>query len=49
LGLNLFPIANLLKFIFLVLGFMSESTGVEVENLAVGGPGLSFIGYPNIL
>jgi hypothetical protein len=27
-----------------VLGFMSEKTNVEVSDLAVGGPGLSFIG-----
>ena len=33
----------------LVLGYMSEKTGVEVSQLAVGGPGLSFIVYPEAL
>jgi hypothetical protein len=27
-----------------VLGFMAEKTKVEIDQLAVGGPGLSFIG-----
>ena len=35
--------------IFTVLGYMSEKTGVEVSQLAVGGPGLSFIVYPEAL
>jgi SNF family Na+-dependent transporter len=35
--------------IFSVLGFMSEELGVEVKELAVGGPGLSFIVYPEAL
>ncbi|CAF0878898.1 unnamed protein product [Brachionus calyciflorus] len=35
--------------VFSVLGFMSEKTGVEVKDLAVGGPGLSFIVYPEAL
>lgn len=30
--------------IFSVLGYMSKKTGIPVEELAVGGPGLSFIG-----
>lgn len=30
--------------IFSVLGYMSNKTGIPVPNLAVGGPGLSFIG-----
>jgi SNF family Na+-dependent transporter len=32
-----------------VLGYKSLQTGVPVENLAVGGPGLSFIVYPEAL
>lgn len=35
--------------IFSVLGFMAESTGQEVKDLAVGGLGLSFIVYPEAL
>lgn len=35
--------------IFSVLGFMAESTGKEVSELAVGGLGLSFIVYPEAL
>lgn len=35
--------------IFSVLGFMSHRTGIEVSELAVGGPGLSFIVYPEAL
>lgn len=35
--------------VFSVLGFMSEKTGVEISDLAVGGPGLSFIVYPEAL
>lgn len=35
--------------IFSVLGYMSEKTGIEVNELAVGGPGLSFIVYPEAL
>jgi SNF family Na+-dependent transporter len=35
--------------IFSVLGYMSERTGIEVSDLAVGGPGLSFIVYPEAL
>ena len=31
-----------------VLGYMSERTGIEVSDLAVGGPGLSFIGVFSI-
>lgn len=30
--------------IFSVLGYMSQKTNVPVPELAVGGPGLSFIG-----
>jgi SNF family Na+-dependent transporter len=30
--------------IFSVLGYMSHKTGVDIDKLAVGGPGLSFIG-----
>jgi hypothetical protein len=37
-------ILNCFLFFFQVLGFMSEKTGVEISKLAVGGPGLSFIG-----
>ena len=32
-----------------VLGFMSEKTNTEISKLAVGGPGLSFIVYPEAL
>lgn len=35
--------------IFSVLGFMAESTGKEVSELAVGGLGLSFIVFPEAL
>ncbi len=35
--------------IFSVLGYMSYKTGVPVPELAVGGPGLSFIVYPEAL
>lgn len=35
--------------IFSVLGYMSDRTGIEVSDLAVGGPGLSFIVYPEAL
>ncbi|CAF0793372.1 unnamed protein product [Brachionus calyciflorus] len=35
--------------IFSVLGYMSTRTGIEVADLAVGGPGLSFIVYPEAL
>ena len=35
--------------IFSVLGFMAESTGQEVQDLTVGGLGLSFIVYPEAL
>jgi solute carrier family 6 (neurotransmitter transporter, glycine) member 5/9 len=35
--------------IFSVLGFMAEQVGIEVSELAVGGPGLSFIAYPEAL
>lgn len=35
--------------VFSVLGFMSEKTGVAISDLAVGGPGLSFIVYPEAL
>lgn len=35
--------------IFSVLGYMSHRTGIEVSDLAVGGPGLSFIVYPEAL
>ncbi|RNA18280.1 Sodium- and chloride-dependent glycine transporter 2 [Brachionus plicatilis] len=35
--------------IFSVLGYMSHKTGIEVKDLAVGGPGLSFIVYPEAL
>ncbi|CAF0771883.1 unnamed protein product [Brachionus calyciflorus] len=35
--------------IFSVLGYMSNKTGIEVKDLAVGGPGLSFIVYPEAL
>jgi len=28
---------------------MSEQTGIEVSKLAVGGPGLSFVVYPEAL
>ncbi|EFX60064.1 hypothetical protein DAPPUDRAFT_38809, partial [Daphnia pulex] len=35
--------------IFSVLGYMSVKTGVEVDELAVGGPGLAFIVYPEAL
>lgn len=30
--------------IFSVLGYMSTKTGIPVPDLAVGGPGLSYIG-----
>ena len=39
----------LYDFFLSVLGYMSEKTGVEVSQLAVGGPGLSFIVYPEAL
>lgn len=35
--------------IFSVLGYMSERVGIDVDKLAVGGPGLSFIVYPEAL
>jgi SNF family Na+-dependent transporter len=35
--------------IFSVLGYMADRTGVAVDKLAVGGPGLSFIVYPEAL
>ena len=35
--------------IFSVLGYMSYVTGIDVKDLAVGGPGLSFIVYPEAL
>lgn len=35
--------------IFSVLGYMSHRTGIPVQDLAVGGPGLSFIVYPEAL
>lgn len=35
--------------IFSVLGYMSTKTGIDVPDLAVGGPGLSFIVYPEAL
>jgi len=35
--------------IFSVLGFMAESTGKNISELAVGGLGLSFIVYPEAL
>ena len=35
--------------IFSVLGYMSNRTGIPVDKLAVGGPGLSFIVYPEAL
>ena len=35
--------------IFSVLGYMSDRTGIPVDKLAVGGPGLSFIVYPEAL
>lgn len=35
--------------IFSVLGYMSDRTGIPVQDLAVGGPGLTFIVYPEAL
>lgn len=35
--------------IFPVLGHMSESTNISIDQLAVGGPGLTFIVYPEAL
>ncbi|GFS10062.1 sodium- and chloride-dependent glycine transporter 2-like [Elysia marginata] len=35
--------------IFSVLGFMSQNTGVAVENVTTDGPGLIFVAYPEAL
>ena len=35
--------------IFSVLGFMADRDGIDVADLAVSGPGLSFIVYPEAL
>lgn len=35
--------------VFSVLGFLSEKSGVPVENVATGGAGLAFIAYPEAL
>ncbi|KAM3184522.1 hypothetical protein ACTXT7_008224 [Hymenolepis weldensis] len=35
--------------IFCTLGFMSESSGVPVEDVAESGPGLAFVAYPKAL
>ncbi|XP_046551345.1 sodium- and chloride-dependent glycine transporter 1-like [Haliotis rubra] len=35
--------------VFAVLGFMAHDKGVSVEEVAVGGPGLAFIAYPEAL
>ncbi|XP_067652701.1 sodium- and chloride-dependent glycine transporter 1-like [Haliotis asinina] len=35
--------------VFAVLGFMAHDKGVTVEEVAVGGPGLAFIAYPEAL
>jgi SNF family Na+-dependent transporter len=35
--------------VFSVLGHMSETTGVPIEDVAVGGPSLAFIVFPEAL
>jgi SNF family Na+-dependent transporter len=35
--------------IFAVLGFMAEEQGVHVKDLALDGPGLTFIVYPKAI
>ena len=35
--------------IFAVLGFMATEKGVEVQDVAAGGPGLAFVVYPEAL
>ncbi|VDL32490.1 unnamed protein product [Hymenolepis diminuta] len=35
--------------IFCTLGFMSESSGVPIEDVAESGPGLAFVAYPKAL
>ncbi|XP_071088424.1 sodium-dependent proline transporter-like [Haliotis cracherodii] len=35
--------------VFAVLGFMAHDKGVGIEEVAVGGPGLAFIAYPEAL
>ncbi|KAH8317647.1 hypothetical protein KR074_003228 [Drosophila pseudoananassae] len=35
--------------VFSVLGFLSEKSGIPVENVATGGAGLAFIAYPEAL
>lgn len=38
-----------LFYVWKVLGFMAHETGTQVDKLAVGGPGLAFIGTINLL
>lgn len=35
--------------VFSVLGFMSDQTGLSVESVATGGPGLAFVTYPEAI
>lgn len=35
--------------IFCTLGFMSETSGVPIQDVAESGPGLAFIAYPKAL
>jgi solute carrier family 6 amino acid transporter-like protein 5/7/9/14 len=35
--------------IFAVLGYLAHEAGMEVSEVAVGGPGLAFISYPEAI
>ena len=35
--------------VFSVLGFLSQQTGIDIEDVAKGGQGLAFVAYPEAL